>query len=522
MNPLKILVYRPGVDFTVPEGILQHPICIPAEPSQEWLAAHGAALTADPDEADWIVFPLELCQFISRFGYMRIRDFLDTLPHFPAHEDKHVFYESGDLDNPVGIGSVIFKTSVDRHRRDVGCVVFPYPVHDFVLPHSPQTDFSAVRFDVSFVGSVQHPVRIPVMFSLVHEPGLEAFVETPEERDVTKSSWYYLPEGDRKRGMEDRYVESLKLSLTVLCPRGIGHICFRFYETMYMARIPVLVDDLGGLPFEDEIDYDSFCLRIPEDSAREAGRIVKEWLASKTPAQLKLMCLTARQVWEKYFRNDGRAAQMFRVLRRMSGPRPGVWTERPHELAAEATPRRVRRPEAVEPLIVDPPGLGRNGQFWATQDVELCEVPGRAGWIEANGVAGPLRVEDMEKLFEAGGDLPQDGVAVVLGPIQGLTAVLLASGALGSLRLDATVYALADQVDQALAPNLASAGIEHMVRTLSVPPRQGAGLFRDHSVDLLLVERHGLSAGEVPALRGVWDRTLKPGARVIVNSVSGE
>jgi hypothetical protein len=237
------------------------------------------------------------------------------------------------------------------------------------------------------------------------------------------------------------------------------------------------------------------------------------------------MCLTARQVWEKYFRNDGRAAQMFRVLRQASGPRPGVWTERPHELTAETTPKRVRRPEAVKPLIVDPPGLGRNGQFWATQDVELREVPGRTGWIEANGVPGPLRVEDVKKLFEAGGDLPQDGVAVVLGPLEGLTAALLAGGALGNLRLDATVYALVDQTDQAdqaLVQNLASAGIEHMVRILPVPPRQGAGFFRDHSVDLLLVERHGLPPGEVPALRGAWNRTLKPGARVIVNSVGGE
>lgn len=522
MKTLKLLIYRPGVDFSVPPQTGQTPICIPAEPSDEWLAQHGASLVQDPDEADWIVFPLELCHFISRFGYARIRDFLDTLPHFPSHEDKHVFYESGDLDNPLGIGSVIFKTSANRLRKDIHCVPFPYAAHDFVRAHAPMTDFAAIRYDVSFVGSVQHVVRIPLMFSLVHEPGLEAFVETPEERDVTKSSWYYLPEGDRKRGMEDRYVESLKVSLTVLAPRGIGHICFRFYETMYMARIPVLVDDEGCLPFEDEIDYDAFCLRIPEDRAKEAGGILKEWLASKTPAQLKLMCLTARQVWEKYFRNEALAAQMLRVLRKLPGRRPGVWTERPHELASEPAPKRVRRPGALGPLVLDSPGLGRSGQFWATRGVELSEVPGRAGWIEANGVPGPLRVADVEALFEAGGDLPQDGVAVVLGPLSGLATALVAGGAMGSLRLDATVYALAGQVDDSLAPNLASAGIEHMVRILAVPPDQGAGLFRDQSVDLLLVERHGLPAGTVPVLLDAWNRTLKPGARVIVNSGSGK
>lgn len=314
MKGITLLVYRPDVFFTVPPGVAQTPLCLPADPSSEWLERHNALLTDDPEKADWIVFPLEFCHFIAHFGYARLRDFLNTLPYFQTYEGKHVFYDSGDLDNPVGIESVIFKTSLSRTRRDPNALAFPYPAHDFVRNEAPGLDFSKIRHEVSFTGSIQHEVRIPLMRSLVSEPGLDAFVETPRESDVTKSSWYYLPEGESKRSMEARYVQSLVRSLAVMSPRGIGHICFRFYEAMCMGRIPVLVDDDGCLPFEDEIDYGSFSLRIPESRAHEAGSIIKQWLQSKTPKQLKLMCLLARETWERHFDNDKLAERMLRSL----------------------------------------------------------------------------------------------------------------------------------------------------------------------------------------------------------------
>ena len=520
METVTLLIYRPDADFAVPPEVARNPICLPAEPSPEWLAEHHAVLTDDPEKADWIIFPLELCFFVEHFGYARLRDFLHSLPHFPAHEDKHVFYDSGDLDNPLGIGSVVFKTSLSRARRDPNALAFPYPAHDFVREVAPALDFSMIRHDVSFTGSVQHPVRIPLMHSLVNEPGLDPFVETPQERDVTKSSWYYLPEGESKRAMEERYVRSLVTSLAVLSPRGIGHICFRFYETMCMGRIPVLVDDDGCLPFEDEIDYDSFCLRIPESRAHEAGSVIKSWLESRTPEQLRLMCLLARQTWGLHFDNDRLADRMLLSLRKLPPDRGSVWTSRTHELLSESVPKRVRRPEALAPLVLDTQGIGGNRQYWATRGVQVFNHPNRPGWIEANGVQGRLRVQDIETLYEFGCSLPSDGVAVVLDPLGGLSPALLAGGMMGSLRLDALTYVLAESFDETLAQGMASARIEHMVRFLPVPHLQGATLFRDKSVDLLFVEA-SCGPETVEHLIDAWARTLKPDARVLANTPEG-
>lgn len=517
MKAVTLLIYRPDVDFTVPPGVERIPICLPVEPSSEWLDNHDALLTDDPEKADWIIFPLEFCHFIAHFGYARLRDFLNKLQHFQSYEGKHVFYESGDLDNPLGIESVVFKTSLSCSRRDPNAQAFPYPAHDFVRETAPGLDFSKIRHEVSFTGSIQHQVRIPLMRSLVSEPGLDAFVETPRESDVTKSSWYYLPEGESKRSMEARYVQSLVRSLAVMSPRGIGHVCFRFYEAMCMGRIPVLVDDDGCLPFEDEINYESFSLRIPESRAHKAGSIIKKWLQSKTPEQLKLMCLLAREIWERHFDNDRLAERMLRSLRKMPERREGVWLSRPHEIRSQAEPKRVRRQEALAPLVLDPEGVGRYGQYWVNRGIQALKDPVRPGWITANDIQGLLRFQDIETIYEAGSALPSDGVAVVLGPQGELSSALIASGMIGSLRLDAMAYVLGGACDESI---LATAGIEHMVRVLPEAPHEGATLFRDRSVDLLFMEATG-DSGPNEALVEVWARTLKPNAQVLVNTPAG-
>lgn len=86
------------------------------------------------------------------------------------------------------------------------------------------------------------------------------------------------------------YVATLRQSMFVLCPRGLGPTSWRFYETMMAARVPVIISD-SWVPAR-ELQWDRFALRVPErridsipdlceayaDRAREMGRLARaEW-----------------------------------------------------------------------------------------------------------------------------------------------------------------------------------------------------------------------------------------------------
>ena len=54
------------------------------------------------------------------------------------------------------------------------------------------------------------------------------------------------------------WLNDLKHSRFYLCPSGAGPQTTRFFETLYVGRVPVLIGDVWQLPFEQYIDYSKF------------------------------------------------------------------------------------------------------------------------------------------------------------------------------------------------------------------------------------------------------------------------
>ncbi|MEN2400361.1 exostosin family protein [Flavobacterium sp. MC2016-06] len=82
------------------------------------------------------------------------------------------------------------------------------------------------------------------------------------------------------------FFKNIQDNLYVFCLRGNGNFSVRFYETLIMGRIPVLVNTDVRLPLSDEIDWEKHCLLVSEDS------IINDLLnfhTSKTDLELKEM-----------------------------------------------------------------------------------------------------------------------------------------------------------------------------------------------------------------------------------------
>jgi hypothetical protein len=96
------------------------------------------------------------------------------------------------------------------------------------------------------------------------------------------------------------YVEAIQNAHFTLAPRGDGNYSLRFFETLSLGRIPVLIDTDTPLPLEDIINYDKFVVRVPWQDIDSLPEIVSNWYNSKTPEEWAEACLAARRTFESY------------------------------------------------------------------------------------------------------------------------------------------------------------------------------------------------------------------------------
>ena len=311
---LTLFLYRKGRDFQLPDSfnfryvpLFTHNYASAGPP--ELLVREGVRLVDEPDEADFLLFPYYLDPLLDRGGYHQALRFVTKLAHYRRRPRRHVVFVDHDLDIRLNLPVVSFRASLDERRRDHGAHTIPLLVDDWAK--FSHFDLDKVRFDVSFCGYAgSSEVRFGLLKSLIETRGnLRCLI-----RVFAKFHWH-VPREDRLESRQ-QYIDSLRDSLLVLCPGGTGHNSLRFFETMSMGRIPVLVSDHCALPFEEAIDYDSFLLRIDEAQASQAGRIINDWLAAQSRQQLLEKARKARSVWEMYFSRAGCALQIAEILAR--------------------------------------------------------------------------------------------------------------------------------------------------------------------------------------------------------------
>jgi hypothetical protein len=108
-----------------------------------------------------------------------------------------------------------------------------------------------------------------------------------------------------KEKVEQEFYQNIQDSLFTVCVRGMGNYSVRFYQTLAMGRIPILVDSDSVLPFESEISYQKFILKVPFKERFQIDQLVKSFVNSKSADELVQMQKMARECWLKHFQQKG-------------------------------------------------------------------------------------------------------------------------------------------------------------------------------------------------------------------------
>ena len=165
-------------------------------------------------------------------------------------------------------GKKVFKTSCPKSNPNA--IAFFHPV---VIDRNPKP-IEECRYFSGFQGSMTHPCRngMKDVIQKLLNSELPAYF-------IPKDKVFWSYEEDRGKELKEEYLNLLEDTAFPLCPRGKGLNSIRFFESLRLGRIPVLISDDPKLPLEGMLNYDDFVVRVPESEVGLADEYIAKWIS---------------------------------------------------------------------------------------------------------------------------------------------------------------------------------------------------------------------------------------------------
>lgn len=123
--------------------------------------------------------------------------------------------------------------------------------------------------------------------------------------------------GDPVKNREE-FVRNIVESDYTLVVRGDANAATRFYETLALGRIPVVIDTECMFPLEDRINYREFCVFINYSDLKKAPEILADFHKKLSPEEFIAMQQKARYIFRDYLRYDAFSRHLVGVLKERS------------------------------------------------------------------------------------------------------------------------------------------------------------------------------------------------------------
>lgn len=190
-------------------------------------------------------------------------------------------FDDGPFEN-FPSDTIIFSAGGNREGRDI----IPIPlicseIPNHLIKRKEKTVFA------SFVGSRTHFIRNDMCKYLRNKP----------DYVLNASNW----SPQVSLGSLEIFLDVTASSRFGLAPRGYGKQSFRFYEIMQLGVVPVYISDEHYLPWNDELDWDDFCILIDEDNLPNIDEILK----SIDDVDYNKLLENGQKVYENYFTLEG-------------------------------------------------------------------------------------------------------------------------------------------------------------------------------------------------------------------------
>jgi hypothetical protein len=137
----------------------------------------------------------------------------------------------------------------------------------------------------SFVGSMTHPIRAKLFQTFVNNA--DFYFNAPKQWSQSVSDDDLV-----------NFINTTKRSHFTLSPAGYGFSSFRTYQAIELGSIPVYISDRQfWLPFEDELNWNEFCVLIHSNEIQDLPHI----LNGISDEKRKEMLAKGQEVWNSHF-----------------------------------------------------------------------------------------------------------------------------------------------------------------------------------------------------------------------------
>jgi hypothetical protein len=315
-------------------------------PAEERRSARLPERVSSIGDADLVVAPNVWSAYAVRRG---LSEPLALAEEARQARKPFLIWHTGDL-NPIVPSAdwFVFVNAIDRSQRRPRWFVAPRFIEDPLASYSQDVIVPAERSSSPRVGFCGYASSGPfklgysllqnLEFRLMYYAGrtmyepprlvpatlLRAKVLRALERDAEIETSFIVRTRYRTGSLQEFYRNILETDYTV-CVRGYGNWSVRLYETLACGRIPVFIDTDCSLPFDDTIDWNRYCVWVPESDASLVGDYVREFHHGMAPADFRARQRACRLLWETRLSGKGFLSHMHEHLTvaRLSNLRTG-------------------------------------------------------------------------------------------------------------------------------------------------------------------------------------------------------
>ena len=96
------------------------------------------------------------------------------------------------------------------------------------------------------------------------------------------------------------FYDNIYANIYTFCMRGVGNFSVRFYETLAVGRIPILLDTDCRLPLDNIITWKKHILVLHSNSSKTLAEQIQNFHHSKTNNQIRKIQESNRNLWLNY------------------------------------------------------------------------------------------------------------------------------------------------------------------------------------------------------------------------------
>lgn len=227
-------------------------------------------LTDNPKKADWHYLPIYWSYWLLNNNYGQSnRDQMQSYLNQVILDGRKTFTVSEADDEPrfdLG-GAKVFSANANTNGW------IPAPI--ITRPHKLPVVFPEKKYLANFVGTISPwPTRIKMAEMLKNQKGIKII--------------------QSKKG-EELFVNTILSSYATLCPRGSSFSSYRFYESMQLGVVPILISEQDIRPFPTKIKWDRFSYYL--DKVEKLPAL----LASFDTNELLIKGYLAAEAWDNLY-----------------------------------------------------------------------------------------------------------------------------------------------------------------------------------------------------------------------------